>query len=80
MKGKDRQCNYATKMQKDALNGFVLVGIDDGFLQGEDGLWLCCYKSGYFWLCNTKDYVKEGNGFFFSYGLGCLKVSWQGWR
>ena len=37
MKGKERQHNYATQMEKEAINGFVLVGIDYGFLQGEDG-------------------------------------------
>ena len=79
MKGKERQHNYAKEMQKKAINGFVLVGIDDGFLQG-DGCDYVAIKVGIFWLCDTEYGVKEGSDFFSLYSMGCLKVIWQGWR
>ena len=68
MKGKERQCNDATEMQKEAINGFVLVGIDDGFLHGKDSCDYVATKAGIF------GYVKEGNNF---YRLECLEVIWQ---
>ena len=69
MKGKERQRNYATEMQKENINGFVLVGVDDGFLQREDGYDCVATKVGIFCYVTLKMVWKKGNDFFMAWDV-----------